>query len=360
MNLYARCALLALALTGASAHAYDARCGRTVRQSVTLMGDLDCEGFTGAAVIMEGDHLTFDGNGFKIIGRTLKGAIVGSGRNMTVKNTVMENYKDGTAIFLTDAPGLRIQNNFIENNRIGITLYAGMKEMTDVQVTNNVITNSGEYGLILRRYRSYTVLDPRIEGNDFSGSKSAAIEAATEALSISGSQNNIFNDCRNGIVFYGGMLVVEGLDLSQSRIPSTPLTVAEARNVQIFNSNFSSTPGTVQPPTFRGTTTGISSSGVDNLTIQNTVISGREIAIILTQHGPQSGAARIENNVFAGNVAGLHVRSEDGTSWGVLKVTGNDLRVREAQQALWFLPGVTYAAGSDFSNNLLTGAPRLH
>lgn len=338
-------------LAAPNLRADDARCGQVFHHSITLNSDLDCSNSTGVAIILEGDNLTFDGNGFQIIGPHLKGAIAGSGRNLTVRNTMMRNYKNGTALFLTDAPGLRVQNNFIDRVRIGISLFASNQDMTGVEITGNVITNSGEFGLILRRYQDASVRDPKIERNDFSGSQSAAIEAVTESLWLSGAQQNLFQNCRNGVVFYGGLLVVSGLDLSQSRIPGTPLTVAEARDVQVFDSNFSHTPAAPAPATFRGTTAGVSASGVARLTIQNTIISGKEIAVILTQHGPQAQSARLENNRLSGNVAGLHFRSEDGSAWGLLKITGNDLRVREPSNALWFLPGVTYAPGSDISGN---------
>lgn len=345
--------------------------GDVIKQSITLNSDLDCSQYRGRdvdpttgrvnrpALRVQGQGLVIDGNGYRIIAPQFAEAISVAGRDIVVKNFIIQDMPDSTAIAAANAPGLIVQDNLISKTRIGIGLYAHTVDMPGVLIRGNYMRDIEEIGLTVRHFDGHDVPSPQIEQNRFHRVRAMAIEASSSSLFLSGSQGNDFDGSGTAITFRGGNLIIDSLDLSRSRLQDQALVVAAAENVQVINSDFSRDPRTVTARPNANTWIGMTSGGTRKLLVIGTKISGQEIAIVSEQYGLFPNNVTLQSNDLKGNRsmgALFRTRGRVGEekSFGALVITNNDLRGYAPGSALSGLDVVQYdRARSDFTGNQL-------
>lgn len=318
----------------AKSNSTELSCGDVVTSSVRMNRDLDCRDYLGAALVVSGKNIQFDGRQYKILVHPDGVGVHLKGDGITFKNTKIEGATRGRAIYAEAGKKLRIQENNLDNNMIGIHLFANASDVERAEISENSIRNSAQMGILISSSGESEVVSPIIKENDLSGTQGTAIHANAARLRLTDSQDNNYDGSRNAIYFSGKRLVVDRLDLSQAAILESTITLMGSEDVTIRRSNLSSLLG----PSESGTRIGINAYKVQQLTVQNSVINDQDVAVkVATEQGIQT-VLRVQNSIIQGSaLAGVMIQSFDQTEFGTVKVRGNDIAPSNANLTVWLV-----------------------
>ncbi len=100
-------------------------CGDVITDDVTLTSDLDCSGYDGDAITIQGNNVNLDCDGHSIIGSGdesgYTGVHVDHSDGVTVENCVITDFEDG--IYMDYSNEGRILGNTLDNNYYGLDMY---------------------------------------------------------------------------------------------------------------------------------------------------------------------------------------------------------------------------------------------
>jgi nitrous oxidase accessory protein NosD len=324
----------------------DVQCGDTITSNSKLKADLDCTGFSGNALVVSGDNITFNGNGYKILAPHASNGIFVEGKNDTIENVTISGVANGNAIMAYDAPAITISGNNVSGSGTGIYIYADTKDNALPTLSGNNASHALYYGIRMSESSTAKITLPVLANNDvsYAGAYGMALQAQT--LVLSGLQGNKFNYDVNGLALSGGQLELVSLDFSQSNISGTAVFASAAQNVFISSSNLSTnTPGNSNQGRI-----GASFYRVEKVRVKSVIASNTDTGIFVSTDSGVSSDVRIHLSNFSNEtLAGIRIQSNDSTAFGTLRIRHNDLS--GSPYGLWISNGTTYAADSVITPN---------
>jgi hypothetical protein len=179
-------------------------------------------------VTITGEGVHFNLNGYTItrdedLGLNLSAGIFVRGACPAV------NDPDCSAIFLAEAPGVRINGMSLHNNTIGISSFSFgsvVGNANGAHIDGNDTTGNLRIGIALSGFGGATAEGAKIMGNDFSdtggfpGAPAFGALITSDGVSMIG---NVANDCANGASYYSGTRLRDRLSAIRSATirPST-------------------------------------------------------------------------------------------------------------------------------------------
>jgi len=111
---------ITLALGGSAHAALDPLCGTTITTNTTLTGDVDCIGFTGNAITIGANNVTFDGAGFKLVAPDAAIAVRVIGRTgTTIKNLDVSGWCLGYGIYIQNGSNNTVDTVIADGRQYG-------------------------------------------------------------------------------------------------------------------------------------------------------------------------------------------------------------------------------------------------
>ena len=289
------------------------QCGDVITANTVMVQDLVCPNTTGFAVLIEGNGITLDGNGHKIIAPQAAAGVYIQGSGDTVQNVDVEGVQV-YGLFAYDSPGITFINNNTSNNLIGMEIYTDNVVISSPQIIGNTSTGNIAYGMRTGQGNTGQIINPTIRKNDFSNTQgfAIAIEAAQADLG-SNLLSNVFTGSQNGIYLTGGSFTAHDFTLVTQLIVNTQIFAVDAASISIQDVDVS----TLIPPNSTGSHTGIDFYHVLSFDIDRVSALNNDMGVRLeTDHGISPTGA-ITNCFFGGNHhAGVSIISYDSTPYG--------------------------------------------
>ncbi|MBN2102041.1 MAG: right-handed parallel beta-helix repeat-containing protein [Candidatus Aenigmarchaeota archaeon] len=117
-------------------------CGETITADVTLIADMDCDGFE-SGIVVGADNIRIDCSGKKIKGNMTNGILLNDHNNVVIKNCFIEGWQNG--IKMLKGIDNTLAYNTIQGNRNGIVMYYSRRN----EIRENLIKSNTNNGLFL-------------------------------------------------------------------------------------------------------------------------------------------------------------------------------------------------------------------
>lgn len=307
-------------LAAINSQAEELKCGVRITENTTLTADLDCSGFNGNALIIDGSNVVLNGAGHKItttVGGTSAVVVNTLANNVTVENLVVD--APNSVGIKVDGDNALIINNTVDKANLGILISKSGK------VIKNKIRNSTGNGIKIDLAEKSNDLQLSINHNDLQNSVGCALYISAPDFTLTGLTNNNLNGSNEAFCIKGGKFVIKNLSLANQLIYKRHFVIDSVESIVFSNVNVSS----IAPSTAEQQRAGIDMYRVKYFKLENVVANCNDVGAQV-QNEVQNGQSvlpvgEIINSIFKGNVfAGVHVVIHDVNSkYGKIMVCEN-------------------------------------
>ncbi|MFZ4713199.1 MAG: hypothetical protein ACOYL6_05795 [Bacteriovoracaceae bacterium] len=304
-------------------------CGDIITTSITVGNDLVCPGNIPYAIKVIGRDVVINGNNHTISAPDAVTGIFVQGDQITVNNYTINNIINGSGIFAFDSEGLKILNNNLSNNFIGLKVSSQNIVLNNITIFGNIITDSILFAIKTEFSGSGAVNYPVITENDLSRSGNYALYLMATNVELNSDHSNIYTGSNNGIYLALGNFVIHDFDMSQSGAKKIQIFIDSAIYVSVTNVNVTGS----QPIAPSQERIGIDLYRVGTFEIKNVIASYNDAGIKFENELGTTPSGFVQNCTFIDDTtAGILVVSYDGSAYGDL-----DLRTN-----FWTLPSTAY------------------
>jgi len=297
------------------------QCGDVITTNSRLTEDLVCPNTDGFALVVVGDNITLDGNGFKILAPNAGAGLFVQGSENTVRNLGVQGGR-AFGIFAYNSPGIKILNNDTSFNQVGIEIYTDAPVVSGAVVRGNKSVGNAAYGVRTGQGNLGQIVNPKISGNDFSDSGSFGMAIAATRYEMDG--RRVYNRLRgseNGIFLVSGSFSLHHFSLRSEKLLKTQIFAQNAAYVRIADADVSSTLSP-EPSEER---TGVDLYRVGKFKLVRVKAHGNDTGLRLQTEQGVSPDGDIQDCDFAGHAyAGISIISYDATPYGRIKLKCNN------------------------------------
>lgn len=295
-------------------------CGQVITKSTRLTHDLYCPDTLGFAVSVQGDNIHLDGNEHTIFAPKALAGVYIQGKNIRVKRLRVNSVANGYGIFAYDSPGVRIINNELQNNQIGIQLFSENVTMKNSEVRNNYAAHNTLFGIRTGQFANGSMIDPDIHDNDFSYSGSYALYIQAKRDRIGVWSGNDLSYSTGGLYLKDGAFEVRDISLSQLNISTSEIFVDSAASLILHRADLSSP----LPAKASQERVGLHLYKVGSFQISELTTDGQDVGINIETSNDVRSYGLIKTSSFQDNtVAGVVIRSTDGTPYNGIVIRNN-------------------------------------
>ena len=298
------------------------QCGDIITQSIRLKHDLNCSGETGFALAVMGDNIHIRGEGHTIYAPNAVAGIFVQGKNVAVTGVRVKGVANGDGIFAYDSANLRIARSQFSSNDTGILLYSENVAMEKPLIIHNRSTQNSEFGIRTGQAQTGSIVDPKIEVNDFSDSGSYAIYIqATHAILDYTQSNNLLCRSQGGYYLKDGTFDVRGFSFQGQDIQKSVIFVDSAKSIKLENIDAS----TGVAPNKSEEHVALTLYQTQSFKVKNLVTDGQDVGVYISTENGIATEGSIRHSSFKLNTsAGIKIESLDGTQFQGIKLRRND------------------------------------
>jgi len=298
-------------------------CGDVLTVDIVMTTDLDCTDYTGVALTLSGENISFNGNGNHLIAPDSPVAFAIQGNGNTFENLEITSHEQGTGVSAYDTHDLIVQNNTIHNSNIGIKVYSENNNLENLVVAGNQAKDSALFGLYLNNSKiGNSVQNATIENNDFSGASSYAMHLSIENHSFTQTDNNNISNSMNGLYLTEGNFNIDNWNMSGANIQKTTIMGFAAQSIIVNNIQIDGNGG---GPTQEEQGIHICLTGV--LDVRNSSIRGVDVGIMIgVLNGVETNFSAFDNVLTYNTLSGILIESIDGvTPFSLVELSNNDI-----------------------------------
>tara|TARA_B100001971_G_C18268010_1_gene596150 strand:- start:5691 stop:6632 length:942 start_codon:yes stop_codon:yes gene_type:complete len=288
---------------------YALNCGDTITTKVRLTEDLDCSEYTGYAALIIKENGILQGNDFSIIAPNTSAVIYAEGGDIRVRRTNIIGSENNIGVMGYNVQKLVVNNSNIDGAYIGVDYYTEDSYACDrLRVSNSHVRNN-EYAVRVNAPNCDYV--PRFVNNDFSNSKSFALNITSKRIRLVEKQNNIFDGSSNGLLLKSDELIrIKDLDLSNAQIAGSLIYV------------YSSAKLVVDGAKLANGYEGIHAYDVADVRIRNVLAENMQTGIKVVNESVTT-SLKVRNTETNGNNIGLLIAKYGNAEFSEVKLINN-------------------------------------
>lgn len=313
--------LLCLGLLAAiNSMAADLKCGDRITENTTLTADLDCSGYNGNVLIIDGSGVVLNGAGHKItttVGGTSAVVVNTLTSNVTVKNLVIQ--APNSVGIKVDGDNALITNNTIDQANLGILI------SKPGRVIKNNVRNSSGNGIKIDLTEKSNDSQVVVNNNDMQNSIGCAFYISAPDFVLTGLTRNNLNGSNEAYCLKGGRFLVKDISLADQLIYKRHFVVDSVESIEFNNVNVTS----IAPATAEQQRAGIDMYRAKKFRLVNVTAMCSDVGAQI-QNEVQNGQSvlpvgEIINSNFKANVyAGVHIVIHDTSSkFGLINICQN-------------------------------------
>lgn len=313
------------------------QCGQVITANTVLGADMNCAGYTGFALKIEGNGIKFNGNGHKIIAPQALAAIYVQGSNNTITGVTANGVVNGAGLNAYDAPGLVVQENNFSGNEEGILVWAENTSMSNILIFGNIIQNSSLFGIRTGWDTNGQIIQPEIVMNDLSNTGGYALYIQAQQYNMGPQDFNVLYNSLNGIYLKGGNFSISNVSMTQQQIQQVEFFIDSALSVNVSNLDVS----TVLPGQPSQQHIGLDLYRCAQFNINGLFSQNEDVGLKLETDSGVSPTGTAKNCTFLKeNVAAVMITSYDGTPYGIIDVL-NSVYLASSQSISLLVSGGT-------------------